>query len=84
MMADNKLTEVPEIEQTLIQIHRELTKLRQKCDHLHNQNEKMRAELSSIKGKGKSIFNGMSDKDRLAFKQHVNNLILRIDRYLPD
>jgi uncharacterized membrane protein len=83
-MTEQKQSPEPDIHQTLVQIHRELSKLRQKCHQLQDQNENIRNELAEMKAKGKSVFNGMSDKDRMAFKQHVNNLLTRIDRYLPD
>lgn len=84
MMAENKHPDKSDVDQTLTQIYRELSKLRQKCGQLQDQNDKMRRELTDLKRKGKSIFNGISDKDRMAFKQHVNNLLTRIDRYLAE
>lgn len=83
-MADNKHPSHIEMEETLVRIHRELNKLRARCEQLHGQNEKMRSELDELKNRGKNFFAGMSETDRMACKQQINNLISRIDTYLPE
>jgi regulator of replication initiation timing len=83
-MADHIQPSYDEMEQTLVKIHRELNKLRARCEQLHGQNEKMRSELTALKTRGKSFFDGMTEKDRMACKQQISNLISRIDTHLPE
>jgi regulator of replication initiation timing len=83
-MGDNSQPVITELDDTLVKINRELSKLRTRCEQLRTQNEKMRVELSELKNRSKTVFDVMSEKDRMACKQQISNLISRIDRHLPE
>lgn len=79
----NQLSQQSQKFKTLLgQIDEEVKSLKQEIKDLKRENAKLVNKLEELRGQQTDIFSAISESERLAMRQHVQSLILKIDNHL--
>ena len=64
------------------EISEEVEALKQEIRELKKENAKLVSKLSDMRGKQSDIFSAITESERLAMRQQVQNMITKIDNHL--
>lgn len=68
--------------QLLEAIGQEVNGLKQEIKELKRENNKLKTKLEEARDKQTDIFSVINESERLAMRQHIQNLIQKIDHHL--
>lgn len=73
-----------EFEQLVAQIRSELQRLKQDNSALRQENEVLKQELQNHRSDNGDLFSHLDESERLALRQHIKDLITRIDTHINE
>lgn len=63
------------------QLGREIRKMRNTCDTLQEENDRLRKELASLK-KESDLFSNLNENQKMVLKQQINDVISKLDTHI--